>query len=628
MPLVERPLHLGFALVILLLIRPLRPSRRFRFFGAFIDAALALGILSSVAYLLHDGPRLTERMEGIDDVLLRDRVFGGVLLLSILEGVRRLIGWQLLLVLLGFLVFAFIGQWLPSWTEYPWVPELLRYDGMTFSELVESLTMTANGILGLTTATSVGLVFYFVLFGSVYSAIGGAQLFIDLGLRLSGRQPGGAAKAAVVSSSLMGSISGSAVANVATTGLFTIPLMRKTGYRPAQAAGIEAIASTGGQLMPPIMGVAAFVMAELLQLPYREIVGASLIPALAFYVSLFLVVDLMARRQSINALDSEAIGNRHLLGRLYLLLPPVILVACLLAGWSAPLCAVAGTGACVITAYLRRSSWLSFGDWAQALRQAGQQAASVAIPIAAIGMIIEIAIQSNLALKFSANLIDMSGGQTLAALALIIVGCLMMGMGLPTVAAYIIGSILFVPAMIDLGVPELAAHLFVMYYCVLSMVTPPVALASYTAAGLAQTNAFRCSLQAFRLSWVAFLIPLAFVFEPALLGQGRWLAIAAAALALAIAVTAWAAALVGYWGRTLNLGWRIVLGFGALLSFAIPALQTSPWVATIYSAAKGHWFVWAAQSALLIAGLGWLTVSSRGASPPAELSPGSPDQNP
>ena len=602
MPLLERPLHLVFATGCLLLA----PTKIHQGWSGklahLIDGVLALGVAAVLVYYLREGARLVDRMEGLDDVLLIDKLAGGFLILIVLENVRRLIGWLLLTVLLLFLGFAIVGSVHPDWTSYAWVPELLRYDGMTYDELLESLTMTANGFLGITTSTSVGLVFYFVLFGACYSAIGGGKLFIDFGLRIAGKQAGGAAKASVISSSLMGSISGSAVANVATTGLFTIPLMRKTGYSATQAAGIEAIASTGGQLMPPIMGVAAFVMAELLMIPYRDIVIAALIPALAFYLSIFLLVHFGARKNlpgQSEVADTES-DSPSLLSRWHLLIPPAVLVGLLLQGWSAPLCALTACGACFGTAYLRRQSWLSWRRWFETIQQAVKQAAEVALPIAAIGLIIEVSVQSNLALKFSADLMSLSGGKILQALGLIIVGCLIMGTGLPTVAAYIIGSILFVPALIELGVTELAAHLFVMYYCVLSMITPPVALASYTAAGLAQGNAFKTSLQAFRMSWVAFMIPLAFVFEPALLAEDSLSKTIGAGLILALAITAWAAALEGFFRDRLGLASRLLLAFLALVTFITPVLSRIPPLNQWNSTLGPQWLLWIVTSLGLI----------------------------
>jgi TRAP transporter 4TM/12TM fusion protein len=287
-PLVERPFHLALAATLLFLWFPLDAKRVGRFSG-LLDVAIIAATLSAGAYYLLSARRLTERIEGVDPVLPVDMFFGALVVLLLLEGVRRVVGWSLLGVLIAFLAYGLVGEWTPGW---------LRFSGFGLQETVEILAMSLNGILGITTDTSVRFVFYFILFGAVYAAIGGGQLFIDVGLRVAGARAAGSAKAAVVSSSLMGSITGSAVANVAGTGVFTIPLMRRAGYSRETAGAIEAVASTGGQLMPPVMGVAAFVMAEMLQVGYGRIALAGLIPATAFYVAIFLSVDLRARKST------------------------------------------------------------------------------------------------------------------------------------------------------------------------------------------------------------------------------------------------------------------------------------------------------------------------------------------
>ena len=561
-PLVQRPLHLVLAMALLLLWTPLVSGRAPRGVTSLIDGVLLLGVLAAGAYYLVSATRLTERMEGIDPILTLDMVFGVLVVVILLECVRRVVGWSLLSVLLLFLAYAFVGEWAPGW---------LRFSGFEFEQTVEILTMSLNGILGITTETSLQFVFYFVMFGAIYSAIGGGQLFIDIGLRLSGRHQGGAAKAAVIASSMMGSISGSAVANVAATGVFTIPLMRRAGYPREMAGAIEAISSTGGQLMPPIMGVAAFVVAEMLQIPYGQVALAGLIPALAFYLAVFLVVDLTARKTGIGTLPPQEIGAHPPIGpRLYLMSPPAVLVAMLVAGYSATYSAVAAGAACVLISYVRRDTWFTPGRLVEVVESGTRQACHVAVPIAAIGIIIAVAIQSNLALKFSSQLISGSGGTLLGAMALIVVGCIIMGMGLPTVAAYIIGAILFVPALLKLGIPELSAHFFVMYYCVLSMVTPPVALASYTAAGIAGAGTMPTSLHAFRLSFVSFLIPFAFAFDPRLLGQGPAGEVALGFASLLVGTAAWAVAMVGYVQRKIGIVERLLFAAAAVATIFSP----------------------------------------------------------
>jgi len=569
-PMVLRPIHVGLAVALAILWRPLRLA--VPRLGGVIDAVLLVGTSATVVYYVIESERLVARMAAIDPILTGDLIFGVVIVVVLLECVRRVVGWTLLGVILLFLVYAFIGRWWYGWVDVPWIPELLKFSGFRFPEAIESFTMKTEGIFGIPTSTSLNFVFYFVLFGAVYSAIGGGQFFIDLGLRAAGGRNAGAAKAAIISSGLMGSISGSAVANVATTGLFTIPLMRRTGYSPTFAAGVEAMASTGGQLMPPVMGVAAFVMTELLQTPYGTIALAGVLPAITFYFSLLLLVDLHSRRTGQGTTKPGELKPNPLLRRLYLLIPPVALVSLLVAGFSAGRSALYAAAICIPTCYLHKATRLGPRQWLLAIANGTRQAAEVTVPIAAIGIIIEVCVQSNLTLEFTAELAGLSDGSLPGALVLVVFACIVMGMGLPTVAAYIIGATLFVPALIGLGVGQLPAHFFVMYYCVLSMVTPPVALASYTAAGLAGADSVVTSLRAFRLSLVAFFVPFAFVFEPALLGEGTWWAIGLSALVLAAGVTCWAGALAGYLFGALGTFARGLLGVLGLAVIFSPVL--------------------------------------------------------
>ena len=585
-PLIERPLHLTLAATLLILWMPLN-GKRGALFPRLADGTLVLGAIGTGAYYLVSSTRLTERMEGVDPVLPVDILFGLLCLAILFEGVRRAVGWQLLGVLVGFLAYGFLGAWMPGW---------LRFSGFGLHDAIEILTLSLNGVLGITTGTSVQFVFYFILFGAVYGAIGGGRLIIDIGLRLTGAHSGGSAKAAVVSSSLMGSITGSAVANVAGTGVFTIPLMRRAGYSADMAGAMEAIASTGGQLMPPIMGVAAFVMAEMIQVDYGRIALAGLLPALAFYAALFLSVDLRARKTGVGTLsESELVAQPPIVPRLHLLLPPVLLVGLLVAGYSATYAAVLASVGCVAVSFLTREGRLVGHTLVECIETATRQACQVAVPIAAIGIIIAVAIQSNLALKFSTELIAGSGS-SIGAMALIVLGCIVMGMGLPTVAAYLIGAILFVPALKDLGIEELPAHFFVMYYCVLSMVTPPVALASYAAAGISGGSAIQTSINAFRLGLVCFLIPFAFAFDPRLLGQGDLLEIAAVGLALLLGTAGWAVALVGYWLRPLRALERLLAGSSAAAVICLP-FGSAPWMwAAGILALGGLWLVFSPRT--------------------------------
>lgn len=580
-PLFERPIHLGIALVLLFLYRPLDASAWPRALRIFIDGALIIATLAVIAYYLIEFPRLTTRMENVSPVLPVDMAAGAALVLLLLEGARRAVGMILVWVLLVFILYAFWGNLLPGW---------IGFRGFDAEAAVEIATMTTAGVLGITTSTSVNFIFYFILFGAFYAAVGGGQLFIDLAVRLAGRATGGTAKAAIVGSSLMGSISGSAVANVVSTGVFTIPLMKRTGFTPHRAAGIEAIASTGGQLMPPVMGVAAFVMAEMLGMPYVNLALAGLIPALAFYLALLLVVDLSARRDGLRSLTREEVNATPALApRLHLILPPLVLIALLVTGYSAAYSAVAASASCLIVPFLRPSTRIGWSELAAALRDAPRQVADVAVPIAAIGLVIAVAVQSNLALKFAASLLSLSEGSLYASLALAMFGCIVMGMGLPTVAAYIIGAVLFVPALQELGIQPLAAHFFVFYYCVLSMVTPPVALASFAAAAVGQASTAKTSFSAFGLSLVAFFVPFGFVFDPGVLGQGGLAQVTLSAAGLFASTALWAVAFGGWCGRPLTWTWRLPIGVAGLASVILPA-------------GSGAW--------LIAMGLGWSMVAA------------------
>ena len=569
-PLLQRPLHLAFAMALVFLTLPVagRPSCWVR----LADGTLLAAVVATAAYYALSSGRLLTRIELVDPVLPVDVFFGVLLLLLILEGVRRAVGWSLLSLMLIVLFYSWAGPWFPSWT---------RFRGFGLEEMIEILSMTTHGLLGITTDTSVRFVFYFIAFGAVYAAIGGGRLFIDIGLAVSGRRAGGAAKAAVVSSSLMGTISGSAVANVVSVGVFTIPMMRRAGYSREAAAGIEAISSTGGQLMPPVMGVAAFVMAELLQIDYARVAFAAVIPALAFYLGLFLVVDLTARKTGVGTPPAGSVARpAPILPRIYLLAPPLVLIALLVSGYSATIAVIAAIAACVVTGLLQRRNRLGVRGWLQAVEDLARQASQVAVPIAAIGVIMAVAIQSNLALKFSTRLIEEGGANIYIALVLTIIGCVVMGMGLPTVAAYIIGAILFAPSLIKLGIPTLAAHFFVMYYCVLSMVTPPVALASFAAAGLAGARTMQTGWEAFRLSLVLFLIPFGFAFDPRLLGQGEPLRIAIAFFSLLAATASWSVALVGYLRGRITAAERLLYGAIAAAIILFPS-ETRGWFAAL-----------------------------------------------
>jgi TRAP transporter 4TM/12TM fusion protein len=552
-PMLERTLHVMVALLLAFLWLP-----RHR----WADGVLVMAAAATTVYYALNYRYLTERMENVDPVLPIDQLFGVLTLGLMLEAVRRVLGWNLFGVVVVFLAYGFTAMWLPGW---------LHFHGFGFSEFVEIMTMTGHGIFGITTETSVNIVFYFLAFSAVYAVAGGTELFMDVALKLVGKRPGGAAKAEVVSSALFGTVSGSAVANVTVTGSFTIPLMMRTGYSREEAAAHEAIASTGGQLMPPVMGIAAFVMADILGIPYARIALAAIIPAVTYYAALYLLVHLKARRHgkgSLPAAEVDAIAS--VTRRLHLLTPPIALLAAFMLDYSASIAAIVGTVVAWACSFLPGGKPITFRRIFEMTDECAKQACQVAVPIAAIGIIIGVAIQSNLAIKFSSQLLELSGGSLIGSLFFVTLGILILGMGLPTVAAYVIAAILFVPALTGLGFGELPSHMFVLFFAVLSMVTPPVALASYTAAGIANASASRVGVLAFVLGLPAYVIPFAFLFNPPILFQGSALEIALAAASVSGGSAAWCIMLAGWLRGEMNMLERTLYGVLSILLILAP----------------------------------------------------------
>ena len=574
-PMIQRPLHVAFGVSLIFLFKPLKGVGLKKHIFSFIDLSCVIIPLIIGIYFIYNSTRIQNRIIFIDPIFLLDKIFCVFLVVLLIEAIRRTVGISLLSVVVAFLLYGWIGYIFPGW---------LKFDGIKFNEYVELLFLGDSGIFGIPVETSLRYVFYFVMFGAIYSAIGGSKLLVGLGLRLTQKQKGGSAKAAVIASSLMGTVSGSAVANVAATGVFTIPLMKQDGYDKETAGAIEAIASTGGQLMPPIMGIGAFIMAELLGVPYLRIALAGIIPALLFYISLFLLIDFKARaegRGTIRFLSKEN-SPKKLMHFAHLFIPLFVIVFYIIRGYSPTIAAFYGSIAGIVVSFFRKETCLNFSKLIQMINSIGQQAASIVIPIASIGIIVGVAIQSNLALKFSSKLLQISGGSLTLSLIFIIMGCIILGMGLPTVAAYILSAVFFVPPLVKFGAIPLAAHFFVFYYSILAMVTPPVALASFTAAGLAGGNVVKTGIKAFSMSLVAFMIPFSFLFKPALLWEGKINSILITVLISLLGVVIWTASISGYIGIKLSIPLRFFLGFLALLMI-IPKNMIVNLLAVVFS---------------------------------------------
>jgi TRAP transporter 4TM/12TM fusion protein len=504
-PLLQQPLHLLFALFIVFWYYPAG-----KYWWRLIDGLILAGILFSFYYFASQTLRLQMRIPYVDQLYPIDLAAMIVMVVILLEAVRRVLGYNLLILMLVFIAYAVWGRSFPGW---------LRFRGISLTDFTELMVMGPDGILGIPLSVSANYLFYFILFGIFFSEYGGGELLLDLGLKLSNKQAGGPAKAAVISSSLVGMVSGSAVANVTTTGVFTIPLMKKIGYRPEQAAAVEAVASTGGQIMPPIMGVGAFIMAEMLGVRYLDVAVSAIIPAVVYYFSIFILVDFLARRNRIG-MTAEKYICAPVIPRLYHLIPAFVVVYYIIIGASLMTAALRGTMIAVVIALISKKYRLSLSSLKSCIVSSAKQSATIAVPTAAAGLIIGIVIQSGLATKFSQILSSFGGGNLVMALIMATLGCMILGMALPTVAAYVVAAILFVPALIKLGLMPFSVHMFVFYFGIIAQITPPVCLASFTAAGIAGSDSWKTGWTAFAYASVAFLVPFVFVYEPSMLLQG------------------------------------------------------------------------------------------------------------
>jgi len=501
---VFRGTHLIFAFALVFLSMPLRRRPA----PGVEDWVLGMVAVASVAHLFFTYDQLVNRIIYIDEPTPADTVWGWLCVALVLEATRRVVGWALPATAAVFLVLGatVLNQPLPV--------------------LLDQLYLTTEGIFGSTLGVSAGFVVVFVMFGAFMERSGVGRLFMDFALALAGRSAGGPAKVAVVSSSLFGSVSGSAVANVMVTGQVTIPLMIRTGFRPAFAAAVEAVASTGGQIMPPIMGAAAFVMAEFLQVRYVQVIAWAVLPALLFYLAAFAAVHFEARRTGLAGLAREEVPRlaRVLADRGHLAVPIAVVLGGLFLGYSAPLSALAGTAACFPVASLRRSSraTVTLGNVWRALVEGATGSLAVAMACACAGIVIGVITLSGLGIVFTQYVLAAAQNSLLLALALTMLAGVILGMGMPTTPAYIVMVSLLVPALVRLGVVAPAAHMFAFYFAILSAITPPVALAVFAAAGLAKSELWASGLAAVRLGAAGYIVPFMFVHAPALLMVGTW----------------------------------------------------------------------------------------------------------
>jgi TRAP transporter 4TM/12TM fusion protein len=556
----QRSIHLGFALSLIFLLFPARKKNLRENKVAWYDVLLALIAIGIGAYWPLMIDELVNRVGRLTPL---DFYVGLAAILLVLEATRRTVGLPIMIIATLFMVYALFG---------PYMPGFLAHRGLDLESLIQTMFFTTEGILGTPLGVSSTFIFLFLLFGAFLVKTGVGQYFNDLAVSIAGKRTGGPAKVAIFSSALQGTISGSSVANVVTSGSFTIPMMKKLGYRKEFAGAVEAAASTGGQLMPPIMGAAAFLMVEFIGggITYWDIAKAAAIPALLYFTGIWIMTHFEAKRVGLRGLTDEEMPDRkEVLKKIYLLLPILIVILLMVSGMSIMRAALWSILSTIVVSAISKETRIGFKDAIDALVDGARTALGVAAATAAAGIIVGVVTKTGLGLKLANGLLDLSGGYLIPTLMLTMVAAIVLGMGSPTTANYVITSTIAAPAIILLGVPDLSAHLFVFYFGIIADITPPVALAAFAAAGVSGGEPISTGVNSAKLAIAAFIIPYMFVLSPELLMIDTtwyyliWVIFTAIAGMMAIG-----AGIIGFWLRKLQW-WERILGIvgGILLIY-------------------------------------------------------------
>ncbi|HET9916067.1 MAG TPA: TRAP transporter fused permease subunit [Candidatus Binatia bacterium] len=499
-------------------------------------------------------------------------LLGGAAILLILEATRRLVGWALVWITVPIILYANLAYLFPG---------MLNAKGSSWQRIAAYLYLDSSGIFGLPLDVAAGIVVAFIFFGQALYAVGGDTFLTDIALVLMGRYRGGTAKVAVVSSTLFGTVSGSAVANVVVDGAITIPMMKKSGYPPHTAAAIEAVASNGGQIMPPVMGVAAFLMAEFLNISYGEVALAAAIPACLYYVALFTQIDLEAAKLGLKGMpESEIPKFGEVIKRGWVFLVPlgVLVYTLMFAFWEAGKAGMAAVGATFLVGTLQKATRPTFKSILYSVEETGRILLDIVVVTALAGLVIGAFQLSGLTFKFALLLVNLAGGSTIALLILTAIASIILGMSLPTTVVYIMLAVLVGPALVQVGIPPLAAHLFFFYFGMLSLITPPDCIATYAAASIARADFWKSGWTGMRLGIVAYIVPFIFVFHPPLLFKGSFIDIGGAILTAVLGVFFLAIGVAGFLFR--HLGWpqRIIMIIAGVA--LIPPASAPIWLAS------------------------------------------------
>lgn len=551
----QRAIHLSFGMCLIFLLYPTRRSWSREKLHPF-DVLLSIVGAAIPMYIVVTYQELVTRAGTVTDF---DFALGTVGLLMVIEGCRRVVGKPMVIVALCFLAYAFAG---------PYLPDAIAHRGVSLSDLVAHLYFTTEGIFGIPLGVSSTFIFLFILFGAYLESTGLGKFFIDIANSIAGWASGGPAKVTVLASGMMGTISGSSVANVVGVGSFTIPMMKKLGYNKEFAGGVEAAGSTGGQIMPPIMGAAAFLMAEFMGVPYLDVVKAAVIPAILYYTGVWISVHLEAKRKGLKGIPRNELPKMKdvLLSRGHLALPLVAILYLLVDGQTPTKAALWGIVIAILASSLSKSTRMKPIQIIEGLENGAKGVLGVLVACATAGIIIGVVTKTGVGLKLAGGLIDLAGGMLLPVMFFTMITSLILGMGVPTTANYVITSTIAAPALITLGIPIIAAHMFVFYFGIIADITPPVALAAYAASGISGGNPLKTGVTASKLAIAAFIVPYIFVYAPVLLMVNATpMQVLGAAVSSITGMWGLGVAMIGYWYADVNPFVRVMAFVGGLL---------------------------------------------------------------
>lgn len=551
----QRAVHLTLVLILTFMIKPANRKKQRTNMPPFYDFIFMLGALLSGGYMYIMDAALSQRSGTIYTI---DVVMGVILILLILEACRRLMGWALPIVSIVMIFYAFFGQYFPG---------LIAHPGYSLKRIIGYLFLGTEGVFGTALNMSSTVIAIFIIFGSFLKFTGTGDFVTDFSVAAFGRVRGGPAKVAVIASTLFGSLSGSAVANVVATGSFTIPLMKRVGYEPRFAGAVEAVASSGGQIMPPVMGATAFVICDVLGMPYVEVCLCALVPAILYYIAVFIQVDLRAVKLGLRGLPADQLPDwKPILKNGWFSFLPIILLVILLNYWSASKVGFWVIVCSVLLSFIRKETRMTPKKFFSALVDSGKGMLEVGASCAISGIVVGVFGLTGLGLKFSNILVTIANGNMLVLLVMTAIACIILGMGMSTLPVYLILATLVAPALIKMGIPAIAAHLFIFYYGIIAAITPPVAIAAYAGASIAKEDPIKVGFTACRLGVGAYILPFMFAFGPALVLQGAPLEIAQSIVTAIIGIGCLGMSFEGYvYGiGSVNIVSRVLLIAGAL----------------------------------------------------------------